>query len=79
MKKTIILFSILMISSFILVPKQSFSQANKAQKDTTKYGKTPTEYRPYSRFTEPYKQFFVDMVWYIYDTILKYHKQQKGS
>jgi branched-chain amino acid transport system substrate-binding protein len=64
MKKSIYILSILIVCYFALLPKQSIAQSKKAQLDTTKYGKTPTEYKPYSRFSEPYKQFFVDKLEY---------------
>ena len=63
MKNIVFLLLILIIGNFIS-QKHSFAQSQKVKLDTTKYGKTPTEYKPYSRFSEPYKQFFVDKLEY---------------
>ena len=39
-------------------------QAGQTQPDTAAYGLTPEEYRPFSRFENPYKEFFLTLLEY---------------
>ncbi|UCG86488.1 MAG: ABC transporter substrate-binding protein [Gemmatimonadota bacterium] len=41
-----------------------YGQAADAKPDSLSYGKTPQEYRPYGRFEDPYKLFFLDQLEY---------------
>jgi ABC-type branched-subunit amino acid transport system substrate-binding protein len=59
---TIILSSILLFNTIIFA--QLADTKSKVSADTAKYGKTPKEYEPYSRFEKPYKRFFLDTLEY---------------
>ena len=41
-----------------------YGQAGETKPDSASYGKTPLEYRPYGRFEDPYKLFFLDQLEY---------------
>jgi len=61
-KKSFILL-ILLTGWFIFVPTLLFGQETSGQpseSDSLVYGKTPNEYKPYSRFEKPYRQLFID-------------------
>jgi ABC-type branched-subunit amino acid transport system substrate-binding protein len=57
------LFIFLLNDSFILFAQNS-EEISPSRNDTLIYGKTPTEYEPYSRFEKPYKRFFLDTLEY---------------
>ncbi len=47
-----------------LIGATAQAQSRRSATDTSSYGRTPTEYRPYGRFDEPYKEFFLDVLEY---------------
>jgi len=68
MKKLCLVSAMIIFLCFIIswsaLSAQSFKVAGTQESDTVSYGKTPTEYAPYSRFEKPYKRFFLDTLEY---------------
>ncbi len=68
MKKKLLLYLIIIVFGFTLHLENTFAQtitsSAPSKSDTASYGKTPWEYKPYNRFQNPYKQFFLDTLEY---------------
>jgi len=54
----------LLAASLCVLPLDAMGQVEQTQTDTAAYGLTPEEYRPFSRFENPYKEFFLSLLEY---------------
>ncbi len=54
------LSSIILIGCLIFIAAGIVAEEKSNSKDDSFYGKTPQEYLPYGRFTEPYERFFME-------------------
>jgi ABC-type branched-subunit amino acid transport system substrate-binding protein len=64
-KKYVLMICVLnLILNINIIYTQETSHSTPVESDTVIYGKTPSEYEPYSRFEKPYKRFFLDTLEY---------------
>lgn len=68
MKKLIFLLILILLLSWTVlaspIPRQESNKKQSKQTEEETYGRTPSEYQPFGKFSKPYKRFFLDPLEY---------------